>query len=366
MRSVYGVTCPSRSSIYKTQVADLIINAPLKAYQRRGRALSHYNYFQDFAQRVRSGEKVKWEPPSLQLHEGILLHLKAHQQINAGAVPAAIKEAFEILGFCPNDKGDYHVYRSHEIFFPAVLRDVDAPPTKTKEKDIRDCPDEIHNLVQVVTRKERDDDDDIETVPPTGTDIETVPPTGTATSATVSPGVLSVSQVLRMNKKECLEELEKRGLPLTSKESLSRLRETLIQNFSSQAAPQVEVTIPTHVDTTTADASGARVPVGEQLDVTSHLASDARTPVGGQLDVTFDLTTDEDVWCICGKPDDGRRHVQCSQKETCIGVKDGLLSAGLMQLTIFNNIYYGMRYSFGYILMDYHDYIKNYNDIQVT
>ena len=169
-----------------------------------------------------------------------------------------------------------------------------------------------------------------------------------------------------MNKKECLEELEKRGLPLTSKESMSRLRETLIQNFSSQAAPQVEVTIPTHVDTTTADASGARVPVGEQLDVTSHLASDARTPVGGQLDVTFDLTTDEDVWCICGKPDDGRRHVQCSQKETCIGVKDGLLSAGLMQLTIFNNIYYGMRYSFGYILMDYHDYIKNYNDIQVT
>ena len=101
-----------------------------------------------------------------------------------------------------------------------------------------------------------------------------------------------------MNKKECLEELQKRGLPLTSKESLSRLRETLIQNFSSQAAPQVEVTIPTHVDTTTADASDARAPVGEQLDV------------------TLDLTTDEDVWCTCGNPDDGRRYVQCSQKET--------------------------------------------------
>jgi hypothetical protein len=161
-----------------------------------------------------------------------------------------------------------------------------------------------------------------------------------------------------MNKKECLEELHKRGLPLTSKETVGRLKETLIENFSNQAAPQVEVLIPTTTtadtttaDTTTADASGAHVPVGGQLDVTSgHLASGARTPVGGQLDATtgttFDLTADEadeDVWCICGKPDDGRRYVQCSQKETCIGVKDGwfhpecLTAKGLPQPSSFRN-----------------------------
>ena len=112
---------------------------------------------------------------------------------------------------------------------------------------------------------------------------------------------------------------------MTSKESMSRLRETLIQNFSSQAAPQVEVTIPTHVDTTTADASDARAPVGEQLDV------------------TLDLTTDEDVWCICGNPDDSRRYVQCYQKETCTGAKDGwfhpacLAAKGWSQPSSFRN-----------------------------
>ena len=130
-----------------------------------------------------------------------------------------------------------------------------------------------------------------------------------------------------MNKKECLEELEKRGLPLTSKESMSRLRETLIQNFSSQAAPQVEVTIPTHVE------------AAPQVEVTIPTTADASE----QLDVTLDLTTDEDVWCICGKPDDGRRYVQCSQKETCIGVKDGwfhpacLAAKGWSQPSSFRN-----------------------------
>ena len=47
-------------------------------------------------------------------------------------------------------------------------------------------------------------------------------------------------------------------------------------------------------------------------------------------------------------------------------LKVALLSAGLTQLTLVNNIYYilnGMRYFFGYTLMDYHEYHKNYNDI---
>ena len=101
---------------------------------------------------------------------------------------------------------------------------------------------------------------------------------------------------------------------MTSKESVSRLRETLIQNFSHQASPQVEVPIPTTTTAdTNADASGAHVPVGDEIDVTNG--------------TTFDLTTDEadeadeDVWCICGKPDDGRRYVQCSQKETCMELR---------------------------------------------
>ena len=59
-----------------------------------------------------------------------------------------------------------------------------------------------------------------------------------------------------------------------------------------------------------------------------------------------------------------RHHnVLCKMAKSKFG--QDLLSAGLMQLTIVNNIYYGMRYFFGCILMDYHEYIKNYNDIQV-
>ena len=151
---------------------------------------------------------------------GNIIVAGANAKITGGIGNKTVSTATTTGGFFKS-KGTIMFTGLMRFFFQLFSRDVDAPPTSTKEKDIRVRPDEIHNLVQVVTRKERDDDDD----------IETVPPTGTATSATVSPGVLSVSQVLKMNKKECLEELQKRGLPLTSKESMSRLRETLIQNF---------------------------------------------------------------------------------------------------------------------------------------
>ena len=57
------------------QVADLIMNGPIKANGRQMRALRQYNYFQEFAERVRSGETVKWEPPPIPLHEGILMDM---------------------------------------------------------------------------------------------------------------------------------------------------------------------------------------------------------------------------------------------------------------------------------------------------
>ena len=103
----------------------------------------------------------------------------------------------------------------------------------------------------------------------------------------------------------------KRGMTLASKESVDRLRETLIQNFSTKAPPQVEVTIPTNpTDSNTpnppADSNTTNPPTDSSSTTTN----------------TFDLTI-EDGWCICGKPDDGRKYVQCSMADDCLGAKEG-------------------------------------------
>jgi hypothetical protein len=32
---------------------------------------------------------------------------------------------------------------------------------------------------------------------------------------------------------------------------------------------------------------------------------------------------EEDSWCLCKKPNDGRKYVQCSRAHRCTGAKDG-------------------------------------------
>jgi hypothetical protein len=94
-----------------------------------------------------------------------------------------------------------------------------------------------------------------------------------------------------MSKQDCIGELQRRGMNLTSwnKETVARLRTMLIENYSTAAAPQVEV-----------DINAANVQVPTQA-----------------LDLTVDF------WCICKLPDDGRSYVQCSREDKCHGATDG-------------------------------------------
>ena len=305
------------NSSRKTQVADLIINGPLKAYQRQGRALSHYNYFQDFAKRVRRGEKVKWDPPSLELHEGVLLHLGAHQKMNLGAVPAAVKTCFETLGFCANDQGQYQVYRSHEIYIPAALKDIDVTPTtasgRTNELS-KVCIDEIYSLVQVTPRREIDEVSDEPDDAPQGVAPQTV--TIVAPSA---PVVLSVHDIMKMDKTRCLRALEERGLPMSTKESLLRLRTTLIENFTAAAAPPPTTTNPPPPPTPPPPppTTTGTHPTTPPPSPPAHTAST------NHLDLMEEDEDEEDSWCLCKKPNDGRKYVQCSRAHRCTGAKDG-------------------------------------------
>jgi len=311
------------NSSRKTQVADLIINGPLKAYQRQGRAISHYSYFQDFASRIRSGEKVKWEPPSLELYEGILLHLRAHQKMNSGAVPAAIKTSFETLGFCANDKGEFAVYRSHEVYFPAALQDPDASPTAatSKANELKNvCTQEIYSLVQVASRRGTDDVPD-EPDEPVVPDVSDDAPTGVApeTVAAAPTGVLSVSDIMKMDKTRCLDALKVRGMPMSSKETLSRLRTTLVENYTA-AAPTATTTTAAATDTaTTTTAATATATTATAATATTATAT---TTTAAHFDLT-EQEEDEDSWCLCKKRNDGRKYVQCSREDQCTGAKDG-------------------------------------------
>jgi hypothetical protein len=263
-------------------------------------------------------ENVKWEPPSLSLSEGILLHLKAHPEINNnGNVPRAVKEAFELLGFCEDVKGQWHVYRSSKVLFPKDLRDIDIISTSTPDENIRVTPPEIYNLVEVTSRREIEEEDDEDdrsnsATISTGDTAEEIPQAGTR--------VLKVADIMKMPKSQCISELQNRGMPQMAKESLQRLRTILIENFSNTAPPQVEVvadTIP--IATTTVTPVTTNTVIGTQ-DETTNTSAD--TTINNN-DNNIDLTADLDTWCLCGLPNDGRTYVQCSREERCRAARDG-------------------------------------------
>ena len=126
----------------------------------------------------------------------------------------------------------------------------------------------------------------------------------------------------------------------------------LIENYSTAAAPQVEVNITpadvqadvvapqVEVDITPAnvqaDVVAPQVEVDEEIE---QFLMDI-TPANVQADVTapqvevdinaanvqvptqaLDLTVD--FWCICKLPDDGRSYIQCSREDKCHGATDG-------------------------------------------
>ena len=243
------------------QVVDLIINAPVKADQRRRRARLLKKYMDSFIVRVKNGEELVWNPEHISQTQGIMSLIDCITEFNSNErFMKSVANCFVKVGLMPNALGTFNKYSattSSNMFKPeGEFVDPDRVVEVTNQDGTarRDSVDkkykfnEVYQLVEIDTCNNDGDspyDDDLylgelpvgNNAGPVGNNAGPVGnnagPVGNNVDPVAQLPTFTLDEVRNMSKTALVKALNERfpGKPykVKSKDSASHLRNTLLQ-----------------------------------------------------------------------------------------------------------------------------------------